>query len=121
MSTEKKQLAPSGLTEEEINEAAEEAIKNGTMVEVDLLGNEEPYDAFDDELLDEMTKGAVRDLPVNRVIPVLKHLQGRILTIVDASYDDKERAKFVKDLVKDAFSSSSQWVYEMSIRDLEGL
>lgn len=121
MSTEKNQGIPSGYTEEEINEMAEEAIKEGTMMEVDLLGNTEPYKPEADDIMNEIVTGDENDLPVSRVLAVVRHLQGRVLTIVDASYDNETRAKFVKDLVKDAFSSSASWIYEMSIREFENL
>jgi hypothetical protein len=42
-----------------------------------------------------------------------------VLTVVDATFTDEKRIKFVKDLVKECFSASSNWLYEMSIRDFE--
>lgn len=104
----------------EIDRSAEEAFENGTLEAVDILGNTERISKADD-IFYEMFTGEEKDLPPERVLSVVKHLQGKILTIVDASYDDKDRAKFVKDLVKDAFSSSSNWLYEMSIRKFENL
>ena len=103
----------------EIDRSAEEAFENGTLEAVDILGNKEVV-SKENDILYEMFTGTEKDLPPERVLSIVKHLQGKILTIVDASYDDKERAKFVKDLVKDAFSSSSNWIYEMSIREFEG-
>lgn len=102
----------------EIDRMAEEAYENGELQAVDILGNTENISKADD-IFYEMFTGEEKDLPVDRVLSVVKHLQGKILTIVDASYDDKERAKFVKDLVKEAFSNSSNWIYEMSIRKFE--
>ena len=117
----KKTSIPSGWTEDKVKESFEEAYDNDELTMIDMLGNEIPFDSKSDRTIKEMCTGEERDLPVDRILPVVKHLQGRILTIVDATYDDKERAKFVKDLVKEAFFSSSNWIYEMSFRDLENL
>jgi predicted kinase len=38
-----------------------------------------------------------------------KHLIGKILTIVDASFSDPEQRKAVKDMVNDAFYGPSYW------------
>lgn len=38
-----------------------------------------------------------------------KHLIGKILTIVDASFGDPEQRKAVKDMVNDAFYGPSYW------------
>ena len=105
---------------DEFDKKANELYEKNELTMMDVLGNEFPFDSQSDKIINEMVTGEEIDLPVGRVLPVIKHLQGKILTIVDATYDDKERAKFVKDLVKDAFSSSSNWIYEMSIREFEG-
>jgi len=99
-----------------IDRDAERAYEDGELEETDVLGNTINVSKKND-IVHEMFTGEEHPLPADRVLTVVKHLQGKVLTIVDASYDDKERAKFVKDLVKDAFSSSSNWIYEMSIRD----
>lgn len=120
MSKQKEAVLPSGYTEEDIEEMAIEAYENGTMEMVEILGNSEPFSKKED-IVHEMLTGDEKDLPVDQILSIVKHLQGKVLTIVDASYDDKERAKFVKDLVKEAFSSSSSWIYEMSFRELGNL
>jgi len=102
----------------EIDRQAEEAFENGELQAVDILGNTGTI-SKEDDIMYEMFTGKEKDVPVHRILTVVKHLQGKVLTIVDASYDDKERAKFVKDLVKEAFSTSSNWMYEMSIRTFE--
>jgi len=40
----------------------------------------------------------------------VKFLQGKILTIVDATFGDKEQKKAVKDLVNHAFSEQLSWI-----------
>lgn len=42
----------------------------------------------------------------------LRHLQGEILTIIEASIDDDRKLKAVKDLIKDKVSSKLSWIYE---------
>ncbi len=43
----------------------------------------------------------------------LKFLMGKVLTVVDATYQDKEQKKAVKDLIKDSFSGQLNWIYEL--------
>lgn len=40
-------------------------------------------------------------------------LQGRVLTIIDASYTDPVQRKAVKDLVRQQFQEQTKWVYEI--------
>jgi len=103
------------MSEEEINASAEEAIKNGTMEMVDVLGNTEPYVS----IINEILTGEEKPVDIQLVLNIVKHLQGKVLTVVDATFTDEKRLKYVKDLVKDAFSSSSNWMYELSIREFE--
>lgn len=109
---------PEGYTEEEINESANEAYENGTMTAVDILGNEEPMSRKED-IIYEMLTGNEKPVEIQRVLSVVKHLQGKVLTVLDATFTDEKRIKYVKDLVKEAFSSSSNWLYELSIRKFE--
>lgn len=103
-----------GMTE--IDRSAEEAYNNGDLEMVDILGNRTPASKKDD-IMHEMFTGTEKPLDVDKVLGVVKHLQGKILTIIDASFTDLNRVKFVKDLIKDSFSTSSNWIFEMSIRE----
>lgn len=98
-----------------IDRQAEEAYKKGELEMVDILGNSETFP----NIINEMLTGEEKPIEVARVMEVIKHLQGKVLTVLDASFTDEKRIKFVKDLVKDAFSQSSNWIYEMSIREFE--
>jgi hypothetical protein len=40
-------------------------------------------------------------------------LLGKVLTIVDASFSDKEQRKAVKDLVRQQFREQEKWVYSI--------
>jgi len=106
---------PEGWTEEEINASMQEAYESGELQAVDVLGNSEVVEP----ILDELFTGDEKPLDAHRVLSVVRHLQGKVLTVVDATFTDEKRIKFVKDLVKDCFSQSSNWLYEMSIRDFE--
>lgn len=99
----------------EIDRMAEEAYENGELEAVDILGNT----GIIEPIMDEMFTGEEKPLNAYRVLSILKHLQGKVLTVVDATFNDEKRIKYVKDLVKDCFSQSSNWLYEMSIRDFE--
>jgi len=109
---------PEGWTEEEIDELANEAYENGTMTAVDILGNEEPFSKNED-IIHGMFTGKEKPVEINRILSVIKHLQGKVLTVIDATFIDEKRSKYVKDLIKDAFSNSSNWLYELSIRNFK--
>lgn len=44
---------------------------------------------------------------------LVSHLEGEILTIIDATISEKIQNKAMKDLVKDKFSSKINWIYEL--------
>lgn len=50
---------------------------------------------------------------------VLSGAQGKVLTIIDATYTDTPRLKFVKDLIRNAFSEQGNWLFELAIREFE--
>lgn len=105
-----------GMTE--IDRQAEEAFENGELEMIDIIGNSEPF-LKENDILREMFTGEEKPVDVERVLSIVKHLQGKVLTVLDATFTDEKRIKYVKDLVKEAFSSSSNWIYEMSIREFE--
>lgn len=100
---------------DEIDRMAEEAYQKGELQGMDILGNTETIEP----IVDEMFTGNEKPLNAYRVLSIIKHLQGKVLTVVDATFSDEKRIKYVKDLIKDCFSQSSNWLYEMSIRDFE--
>ena len=57
----------------------------------------------------------------NEVRPRLKHLQGRILTIIDATISDKNQNKALKDLINTEFNEANTYLYGITkgIFDLE--
>lgn len=95
------------MSEEEITEVFEEARAKGEVT--DLLDN--PVDDF----TEVDATWSKKDHVMGTVLPQIKFLQGRVLTIVDATYDDKERAKYVKDLIKDAFVSQADSILQVTI------
>lgn len=48
----------------------------------------------------------------------IQYLQGKVLTIVDASYFDKEQKKAVKDLINTSFSNSLAWLLKICAPDV---
>lgn len=95
--------------EELIEESFNEAVRNGTLT--DILGN--PVDPKEMQVVDPEWGKA--DFVTGTVFPQMKYLQGRVLTIVDATYEDKERAKYIKDIIKDAFVSQADSIMQMLI------
>lgn len=100
---------------EHVDEMAEEAYQDGELEAVDILGNTGKIEP----IMDGMFTGDEKPLDAYRVLSILKHLQGKVLTVLDATFIDEKRIKYVKDLVKECFSASSNWIYEMSIREFE--
>lgn len=79
-------------TDQEIEVSFEEALKNGEVT--DVMGN---------QLLEEDLIAVSKETSPWDTLEVIKTFQGKILTIIDATYDDKERVKYVKDLIKGEF------------------
>lgn len=117
MSMSKKSKKPSsavrGMSESKISEAFEIARAKGQVT--DVLGN--PQEDF----TEINPKWGTQDFVMGTVIPQIKFLQGRILTIIDATCEDKERAKYVKDLVKDAFVSQADNIVQVTIDHTNGI
>lgn len=49
-------------------------------------------------------------LDYNSILSQVKFLEGKILTIIDASYSDPIQRKAVKDLLKSAFHQQITWI-----------
>jgi len=60
-------------------------------------------------------------VPVCKEIPLeysaiesqMRFLEGKVLTIIDASYGDLVQRKAIKDLIKGVFGSQMSWIYEL--------
>ena len=101
-------------SEELISKSFERALEDGTVT--DLMENK----MDSDELIQEsLSVEGQKELSFDKALKVLKGTQGKVLTIVDATYTDDKRLKYVKDLIKDAFSSQADWLFELTIRELE--
>jgi hypothetical protein len=50
--------------------------------------------------------------------PNISGLEGKILTIIDASISDKEQNKAIKDLVRGEFRNTIDWFYQISHTEL---
>ena len=46
----------------------------------------------------------------------VKFLQGKVLTVIDASFSDERQLKAVKDLVNQVFSQQLDWIYELGYK-----
>jgi len=95
------------LTEDEINEAAEEAYQNNELE--DMMGNH-----IESSELVEQDVNEEKALTFNMALNVMKGTQGKVLTIIDATFTDKDRLKYVKDLIKDAFGTQANWLFELT-------
>ena len=99
-------VSPTKYTEEEIAESFEQAMKDGTVT--DILGN--PVTEFDSFAVDEDPQL----VPFSIVANCIRVLQGKVLTIIDASFTDEQRIKYVKDLVKDAFCQQTERIFDLT-------
>lgn len=109
MSKKHQSGSPSGVpefTEEEITESFELARAKGEVT--DLMGN--PMGAGETVAWEI---GEEKDLSFTQIMGVMNGLQGKVLTIIDATFIDKERSKYVKDLIKDSFVHQADWLFEL--------
>lgn len=102
------------LSAEEVAESYEYAAKNGLVT--DTMGNK--IDTENDMVEYDTTEPKV--FSFNDVLPSFQYLQGRVLTIIDASIPDADsRNKFIKDLVKDAFVQHADKILTLSVAFLK--
>jgi hypothetical protein len=57
-------------------------------------------------------------LPYGSIVSQFKFLQGKVLTVIEASYSDERQLKAVKDLVNKMFSEQMTWVSQLCYPDL---
>lgn len=86
-------------TEEEITEGFEKALEEGKLT--DVMGN-----PMTEEDLCSVDPQEEKDLTLSSVLDLLRSLQGGVLTVIDATFTDEKRLKFVKDLLKREFISA---------------
>lgn len=53
-------------------------------------------------------------LSYDSVITQTGFLQGKVLTVIDASYSDVIQRKAVKDLLREIFRDQCEWMYQIS-------
>lgn len=93
-------------TEEQVVEGFEKALEEGTLT--DQMGN-----AMTEDDLFSVNPEEV-NLNLSFTLNVLKSMQGEVLTIIDATFTDEKRLKFVKDLIKRSFNSFSYRLCEFT-------
>lgn len=54
-----------------------------------------------------------RPLEFSSIVAQLGFLEGKVLTIIDASYTNERQLKAVKDLVKKMFSEQRNWIGQL--------
>jgi len=84
--------------------------------EANTLPDIKDFISNDEEVIAE---DSLKPLDFEQVRHVLMGTQGKILTIIDAVFVDEKRLKYVKDLVREAFSNQCDWAFELSFRDFE--
>lgn len=95
------------FTQDEIAESFDEAIDKGEVT--DLMGNK----LIEADLQNwETTENGQVDF--EQALEILKGAQGKVLTIIDATIDDDRKRKYVKDLIKEAFNSQADWLFELT-------
>lgn len=52
-------------------------------------------------------------LDYNAIEAQIKFLQGKVLTVIDASMADSRQNKAIKDLINSKFSEQLNWMYEL--------
>ena len=61
----------------------------------------------------EVKTNGEQSLQYNAIESQMRFLEGKVLTVIDASYGDLVQRKAVKDLIKDKFSSQMSWIYKL--------
>lgn len=64
-----------------------------------------------EELAEKIEKGK---LPLSSIMAQFNFLQGKVLTIIDASIQDERQNKALKDLIKNSFYEQMDWVTKLS-------
>lgn len=54
-------------------------------------------------------------LPLNAIQAQISFIQGKVLTIVDATYASSAQNKAVKDLIKDVFRTQQNWIGSLAV------
>lgn len=54
-------------------------------------------------------------LPYDAIESQVKFLQGKVLTVIDASYQEGGQKKAVKDLINKAFSEQLTWILQLCV------
>lgn len=57
--------------------------------------------------------GETKSLDYSTIETQVKFLQGKVLTVVDASHNDQRQLKAVKDLVNKMFSEQLSWIAQL--------
>ena len=71
-------------------------------------------DVSKDEVVEfEVPNVKEQKLSYKEITSQISFLEGKVLTIIDASYTDLVQRKAVKDLIRDKFSGQMNWIYEL--------
>lgn len=54
-------------------------------------------------------------LPLSAIQGQISFIQGKVLTIIDATYASPTQNKAVKDLIKDAFRTQQNWIGSLAM------
>ena len=54
-----------------------------------------------------------KELNYSAIASQMGFLKGKILTIIDASVEDRQRNKALKDLIRNEFSIKLDWIYQL--------
>lgn len=57
--------------------------------------------------------GKAEKLDIDTVIHQLKVVQGKVLTIIEASMSNTSQLRAVKDLINTSFSNQMQWIHQL--------
>jgi hypothetical protein len=57
-------------------------------------------------------------LDLGSILSQIKFLQGKVLTVIEASYSEERQLKAVKDLVNKMFSEQMTWITQLCNPDL---
>lgn len=61
------------------------------------------------------------ELSYGAIAAQIKFIQGKVLTVVDASYGDAVQRKAIKDIINSYFRDSLDWIYDLTHKGVQTL
>ena len=68
---------------------------------------------FPSEIPFKISEAEEKELGYTAIHAQIRFLMGKVLTIIDACIEDKQRNKAIKDLIRNTFADKLDWIYQL--------